>query len=66
VGDLYQETAGSGPIHLEAGDYTLRLELQSGDPQNLNFSKLDQVIFVYDDTPVTRTTWGAIKRLYSE
>jgi hypothetical protein len=34
--------------------------------QELNLSKLDQVIFVNDPTPVRPVTWGKIKALYSE
>ena len=64
MGDLYQETVGDGHIFIAAGPQKLRLEVLSGDVQELNLSKLDQVIFVSDPTPVTPMTWGKIKSLY--
>ena len=52
-------SAGGAQVCLEPGVHTFLIEHLSGDR-----ARVDYVEFVLMDSPVERSTWGAIKHMY--
>jgi hypothetical protein len=51
--------AGSSPCCIEAGDYTLRIEMISGSRTRVDVARFDD-----GTTPVQTVRWGTLKALY--
>jgi len=55
----FPTVAGSDLLCLDAGTYDFHVQMTSGQ-----LVKADYIRFVYEQTPVESTSWGAIKSMF--